>query len=317
MEANKEERASLPFRPVYGRLRAVLLTMGNRTGDPIMIAILVLSLLVFRTPITAGARLSLQDDRYFQIVLAPVLCLFMLYRERVSIFSNARFSPRLGTPLLSLALILCLAAEFGPASGDAYISRFPTMFGVVLVWMAAFILCYGLRSFKAALFPLCFLLLTIPIPPAIMDKVEFGLQRGSADVGYALFRLAGIPVFRQGMTFSLPGLDIEVAPQCSGIRACLVFMIVGIMVSRILLRSAWRKCVLIIAIVPITIVKNATRIVVISALSAYVDRGFLFGRLHHYGGMVFIFIAVALFLPLLSVLRKSEIRSLPSVPILD
>jgi len=273
-------------------------------------AILLFSLALFWSPLAAVANLSVQDDRYFQVVVGPILCLFLLYRERTSIFPEARFSPRLGVPLLLLATLLGLALLRQQPGSDESRKLFLVIFAVILVWMAAFVLCYGTRSFKAALFPLCCLFLTVPVPPALMNSIILALQHGSADVSYALLRLAGIPVFRQGMTFSLPGLDIEVAPECSGIRSCLALMIVGILASRVYLRSGWRRWALIVMTFPIAIFKNAVRIVVISSLSAYVNRAILSGPLHHSGGPVFALVGIALFAPLLFALQKSEIRSM-------
>jgi exosortase len=161
----------------------------------------------------------------------------------------------------------------------------------------------------AALFPFCCLFLMVPVPTAWMDGISVALEHGSADVSYALLRLIGIPVFRQGMRFSLPGLDVEVAPECSGIRACLVFVMMAILMSRVYLRSNSRRWALVLMTIPIAIFKNAVRIVILSSLSVYVNRAILDSPLHHRGGPVFALIGVAIFVPLLYALQKSEIRS--------
>ena len=115
--------------------------------------------------------LSFQDDRYLQISAAPLLCLFLIYWERTAIFSQARFSPRAGVPLLSVAMLLGLALIHGSRPLMKAPACLSVVFAVVLVWMAAFILSYGPRSFKNALFPLCCLFLMIPAPPALMDRI--------------------------------------------------------------------------------------------------------------------------------------------------
>lgn len=147
--------------------------------------------------------------------------------------------------------------------------------------MAAFGLFFGRASFRAALYPLSFLWLTVPLSPSLMDSIGAGLQRGSAGASYAILRLLHIPVFRQGMKFSLPGLDLEIAPECSGIRSSLIFFLVGILSTQIYLQSGWRRLVLIDVTIPISIFKNAVRIDRLSLLSIYVDRAFLTGPIHH------------------------------------
>jgi exosortase len=224
--------------------------------------------------------------------------------ERKRIFRESRYSPRIGICFLFLGITLyCLSSL---SQND----RLTLMvFAIVVVWSAGFVFCYGMRPSRAAIFPLCFLLLMIPIPAVLLDKAVLGLQKGSSAVTYALFKLVGVPVFLQGFRFSLPGVDIEIAKECSGIRSNLALFITGTLAGHVFLGSGWRKVILSLSTIPIAIFKNAVRIVTISSLGVYVDRGFLYGRLHRQGGLLFAVIALAMFVPLLFTLQKSEIRS--------
>ena len=140
-----------------------------------------------------------------------------------------------------------------------------------------------------------------------MDWIAAGLQHGSATVSYEILRVSGIPVFRHGMLFSLPGLDFEVAPECSGIRSSLAMMMVAIIAGYAYLRSGWARLALILLTVPIALFKNAVRIVTISMLGAYVDRVFVDGPFHHqYGGLVFTIVGVTLFVAVLTGLQGIE-----------
>lgn len=58
-----------------------------------------------------------------------------------------------------------------------------------------------------------------PDIPAGRDRgLPSELVRGG---GGHLFRVSGIPVFRDNYVFILPGITIEVAKECSGIRSSL------------------------------------------------------------------------------------------------
>jgi exosortase len=178
---------------------------------------------------------------------------------------------------------------------------------ILVVWLAGFLLCYGGQSFKAALFPWCFLLLIIPLPAAVLDNIVVALQKGSAEVSFVLFKAAGIPIVRQGLTFSLPGIDIEIGKACSGIRSGVSLFIVSILASHLFLHSTWRKVCLCLFTVPVVIFKNAVRIVGISWLGLHVTRDFFQGRLHHqYGGLVFSLLSLAIQISLLFLLSHSE-----------
>lgn len=182
------------------------------------------------------------------------------------------------------------------------------IFSLVLIWIAGFIFCYGVRAFRAGIFPVLFLLLMIPIPAFFLDRVIFALRKGSAECTDVIFRMAGVPVFMNGFVFSLPGLNIEIARECSGIRSSQALFIVSLLAGHVFLRTAWRKLSLVLVIVPLVIVKNALRIATIALLSVYVDRSFIHGDLHRYSGIPFSAFSLAILIPLLWWLQRSERR---------
>jgi exosortase len=257
----------------------------------------------------AVGALSFRDENYSHIAVVPVISIFMIYVERRRIFRNCRFCPQAGFPFVFLGAILYVCINSSAASLPSGDRLSLAVFAVVVMWVASFVLFYGTQAAKAAKFPFLFSLLMIPIPAILLKKIIVGLQYGSADVTDVLLRLAGIPVFRQGLEFSLPGINIQVAEACSGIHSSLALMIVGILAGHFCLESTWRKIMLGLLTIPISIIKNALRIAVISGLGIYVDRGFFYGALHRHSGYPFALVALAMLGPVLIVLRRSEANS--------
>jgi exosortase/archaeosortase family protein len=72
------------------------------------------------------------------------------------------------------------------------------------------------------------------------------------------------------------------------------------------LTSAWKKALLALAVIPLTIVKNGIRIVSLTLLAVHVNPSFLTGQLHHEGGILFFLLALALLSPLFRLLQRSE-----------
>ena len=178
---------------------------------------------------------------------------------------------------------------------------------IVAFGLGGFLSFYGIDAFKAGLFPLAFLGLAIPVPTRLMDECVVFLQKGSSSVVAILFTLTGTPFFRTNdVVFALPGLTIEVAEACSGIRSTLAILIVTLLASHLLLRSPWRKVALLLMVIPISLVKNAVRIVTLSLLAIHLDMGFITGSLHHEGGFVFMGIGLLLMYPVLWLLMRSE-----------
>ena len=58
------------------------------------------------------------------------------------------------------------------------------------------------------------------------------------------------------------------------------------------------------------VLKNGVRIFTLTLLASYVDPGFLYGRLHREGGVVFFLLGLLLLAPLLWVLQRSEKKAL-------
>jgi exosortase len=180
------------------------------------------------------------------------------------------------------------------------------VFAFLLVWMGAFALFFGTRAFSAARFPLLFLLFAVPIPQPLLSRIIYFLQERSADIAEQFFRLGGVPYFRQGLIFQLPGVAIRVAEECSGIRSSMALFITTVLAAYLFLNTTWRKVVLCLVVVPLAIVKNGLRIMVLTTLAIYVDPSFLRGNLHHHGGVVFFLIALVPLGLLLVWFQKSE-----------
>ncbi len=259
-----------------------------------------ISLLPFWTSISALATLSTQDDRYSYVILMPLISLGLIVLNKKSIFAESRYCPGWGIPLFLAGSILYIAAK-QLESGLSV-----EMLAVILVWIAGFLLFYGTKTVRSAAVPLFALLFTAPLPENLMHMAEVGLQYASADVSHFVFKLIGIPVFRNGLVFALPGLNIEVAEQCSGIRSTTALLITVAMASHLFFRSNWSKLALIALTIPIAIFKNAVRITTLSWLGVYVSPDVLEGPLHRMGGLPFTLVAIAILVPLLLLFRRLE-----------
>jgi exosortase len=183
-----------------------------------------------------------------------------------------------------------------------------TALGMVTVWVGGFVTFFGLRATRIALFPLSFLIFIIPLPEAVLFRIITALQYASADVVALLFQLCPFPFTREGVYFTLPGLQIEVARECSSIRSSMALCMACVLANHLLLRRWWSKAVVLLLVFPLAVLKNGVRIVTLCSLTLYVDKGFLESDLHSRGGVVFFGLALAMLLPIFLGLRKIESR---------
>lgn len=265
-----------------------------------LVLFLLVSLVPFWGSLSTLASLSLTDDRYSYVILMPLISLVLFYLQKDTIFAQSRFCSGGGIPMLLTGGILYATAKRLEAGLTSEV------LALVLVWIAGFVIFHGTQAARSALIPLIALLLTAPLPEHLIHSAEVGLQNGSADMAHVIFKMIGIPVFRQGLVFSLPGLNIEVAEQCSGIRSTTALLVTVAMASHLFFRSNWSKLALILLTIPIAIFKNAVRITTLSWLSVYVSHDILTSPLHRLGGLPFTLVAIAILLPLLLFIRRLE-----------
>jgi len=265
-------------------------------------------LALFFSPAVQLLKMSFRSELYSHIPLIPLISLCILIFGRKKVFADLSWGWRGGFVLLMLGLVALLTANrIGALDRNNYLSM--VMSGAVLWFIGSFVLCYGSRAFKEAMFPLLFLAFVIPIPTFILDPFVDLLLIGSAYSTELIFNLTGVPVHREGFTFALPGITIEVAEQCSGIRSSIALIITSVLAGYLFLEKKWSRVVLVLSFFPIAVFKNALRIVTLSLLASYVDTRFITGSwLHKSGGIPFFAVGLALMAPVLWALVKVEKR---------
>ncbi len=262
-------------------------------------------------PLQQLVRLSLDWDNSHlsYILLIPFISATLVFMKKDEIFAHLRHSIVPATIVFLLGASLIYAAQI---SAENYLTII--IGGVVVVWLGGFLIAYGVNAFRQGLFPLLFLLLIVPLPDAVVNSVTTFLQKGSADVVAVLFSLTQTPAFREGVIFRLPGVTIEVAEACSGIRSTLGIVIICLVAAHLSLRSNWKRVALLLTVVPISLFKNAVRIVTLTILAIRYDKRFLTGSLHHDGGVIFMLIGLMAMYPILAFLVKLESKNSGGVP---
>ena len=266
----------------------------------------ILSLLIFYTPVGEVLRLAFYERLYAHMMLVPFVSAYFLLLKRKQISLAMDYSFKAGI-ILSIVGILLFGVEEKNGLGLSQSSHLSlAVLSALIFWIGGFVLFYGVKAFKIAVFPLLFLLFMVPIPKKALETIIYLLTCGSAEATYGFFKLTGVSALREGFTFHLPGLTIEVAEQCSGINSSIALFVASIVAGQFFLRTGWKRVVFVLSVIPITILKNGMRIVTLSLLGIYIDQRILYGELHKSGGIPFFIVALAMLTPILWVLRKSE-----------
>jgi exosortase len=286
--------------------------MTTRTHLPAFAFLCAVSILFWWHPLVVTIGLALANEAYTHIFLILPLSAALIYMDSKYQDTKARrIDPqpnvRIGATLLLLAMVIGCYARWGIGATPDDVRLSLGMLALVTWWIASVLVCFGARTFKSFMFPLCFLFLMVPIPAFSLRWIVEFLQQQSALAARLMFRAVGVPVTQDGIMLSIPGLDIEVARECSSIRSSLMLIVTTMVLAHLFLRSWWRKALLIAAAIPLSVAKNGLRIFTIAELGTRIDPGFLDGKLHHNGGILFFGLSVVAIGAVLWVLRRTEL----------
>jgi len=278
------------------------------------IAVAVLLTLGFARLILELFQFAWNDELYSHIPLIPAVALYLCWLKRHT-FTAERgpFSP---LALLPLALAAGLFAWGWVSPATAPEDRFAAPgYGFVALLHAAGLALLGSQLYRQVAFPLALLIFAVPMPTPLTDHIVSFLQHGSADVAHVFLTLSGMPLFRSGTIFQLPGFAMEVAPQCSGIHSTLALFITSVLAGHVLLRSSSRRWLLALAVLPLALLRNAFRIFTLGQLCVLVDPDIVHTLIHKRGGPIFFAFSLVPFLLLLVFLKRSEPQTGQAVPL--
>jgi exosortase C (VPDSG-CTERM-specific) len=245
--------------------------------------------LCFSVPIIHLVRFTLGSELYSYILLIPFIAVYLAWLKRDQLFVSAP-APRVAVGFGGAAILLlglfwsAVTAQWTWTESDQLCVL---ALSFLLFFLGGCAVLMGTKFLRSAAFPLAFLFFITPFPSFVEGAIESFLQHRSADTAYFFLKLSGTPVFREGTLFLLPGLSLEVAPQCSGIRSSLVLFLTGVLAAHFFLRQFRNQVILVWSLVVLGIVRNAVRIFILAQLSIHGNPGIIDSPLHHRGGPLF------------------------------
>lgn len=286
-----------------------------RSGKNRALVIALAALVVaFALPLMDLVRLSTQSDLFSHIILIPFVSVYLVWLRRGELPAPSAPDRRFVIGAAAGGVVALAAYAYLTRSGavlareDRLALLIFAFFAFVIGACAAFL---GRRTLVALSFPLGFLVFLVPFPLAVIDAIETFFQHTSAVAAAGFFSIAGTPFFREDTFFQLPGINLEVAPECSGIRSSLALFITSLVAGQLFLRSAWKRVILVLVIVPLGIVRNGLRIFVIGELCVRISPEMIDSYIHRQGGPIFFALSLIPFSLFLFLLVRSDRAKTP------
>ena len=259
------------------------------------------------------------DENYSHGLLVPFVIALIVWLEAEN-FQNIDKTPRfgLGAGAIAVALLMLLGGTLGAELFTQRVSLVVMLAGVVVYF-------FGTRILLPLVVPFALLLLSIPVPQIIFNKLAFPLQIYASQIAVWGIRLFDIPTVRKGNVFEiLPRgatqvVALEVVEACSGIRSLMTLMTLALILAYFTrarrefsargwlgtLRDFdfWRALILMLSAIPIAVLTNAARVTATGVLTYYYGRQATEGSLHDALGWLVYIVALGLLILLNLVLQ--------------
>ena len=272
----------------------------------------IVLLAVFAQSLLALINHAAGSQLHSYILLVPFVSAYLLYLRRDQLPKNyvidlplAIVSLAAGLGVLAFTYWLDFAGQ-APATNDR-LALLTLSFLCCLVAGGFFF--FGRAWIRAAAFPLAYLIFMVPMPVAMEDTLEMASKSAATEVANLLLHISGTPFLRTGAIFQLPNITIEVAQECSGIRSSWVLFMTSILAANLFLKTSWRRFVLVAFVIPLGILRNGFRILVIGLLCVNVGPQMIHSLIHRRGGPLFFVLSLIPFLLLLWWLRRGDVQT--------
>jgi exosortase A len=208
---------------------------------------------------------------------------WLIWRKRAEL---AQVQPR---PDLR-GLVLLAGAGAGWLLADAGSVNVVAQYAFIAMLIATVWTLLGWAFVWAAFFPLMFLLFAVPVGEFLVQP----LMGVTADFTVALLQLTGIPVYREGLFFSIPSGNWSVVEGCSGLRYLIASVTLGVLYAYLTYRSWKRRVLFSIAAIIVPILANSGRAYMIVMIAHLSDMKLALGVDHYIYGWVFFGIVMLL-----------------------
>lgn len=250
------------------------------------------------------------DENYSHGLLVPFVIGFIIWLEFEDLQKVVK-KPRfwLGGGAILVALLMLLGGSLGAELFVQRVSLVAMLVGIVVYF-------FGTRILQFLVVPFVLLLLSIPIPQIIFNKIAFPLQIYASQIAVWGIRLFEIPTVRKGNVFEiLPQgatqvIALEVVEACSGIRSLMTLMTLALILAYFtrtkrefggngwlaFLKNfdVWRALILMFSAIPIAVLTNAARVTTTGVLTYHYGKQATEGSLHDALGWLVYIVALGL-----------------------
>ncbi len=262
------------------------------------------------------------DENYSHGLLIPFVIGFIVWAQADELkksFENRNIW--LGVGIIIFALLMLLGGSLGAELFTQRISFVLMLVGIVVYF-------FGAKILQLLVVPFVLLLLSIPIPQIIFNKIAFPLQIWASQAAVWGIRLFEVPTVRKGNVIEiLPNgatqiIALEVVEACSGIRSLMTLVTLALVLAYFTRENEhdaekgwfsyfknfdfWRAVILMSAAIPIAVLTNAARVTATGILTYHYGKQATESTWHDASGWLVYVVALGILIGLNFVLKKVQ-----------
>jgi exosortase D (VPLPA-CTERM-specific) len=267
--------------------------------SPVLVALLVgvLSVWPFWDGLTMMWGWWIDSPEYSHGLLIPPVAAFLIWQQKDRLERMPFDGSWRGVAVTLFGGAMLVVGQLGTVYTIVQYAYVVTLYGLVLSFL-------GWRAFRLIAVPMLILMFMIPLPQFVMANLSTKLQLLSSQIGVAVMRVFDVTVFVEGNVIDLGGYKLQVAEACSGLRYLFPLMTLGFLMACFYKGALWKRIVLFLSSIPITVLMNSIRIGVIGVTVERWGIAMAEGFLHEFQGWMIFMISMAMMLGEIMLLNR-------------
>ena len=248
--------------------------------------LILFSTLVYH-PVMVALYHAWQKNHYYNHgFLIPLISCYLVYRNREKL-KTISYKPSLyGIVFILLGILVFLLDK-------SYTNvLFFSSVGMLIFITGGILLAFGKDYLRAVLFPVLFLIFMIPIPEFLFDLVIGPLQLTASMIGKIILRILGVPVLRDGIYLHLAPFTVQVDMSCSSMHSLIALSALSFVIAYIMMDSIGGKIMIVASSIPLAIIANGFRLVLIIILALWKGEMIFRSFFHPLSGKLFFLLSL-------------------------
>jgi len=238
----------------------------------------------------------MNDEAYNHGFILLLLIAYLLFQERADIRALKFSYSWIGFTGFTAMVVIMLVS---------YVTQIQTLqYQAFLGAMCLLALAVMGRASLKILLPISLLIFAIPLPFFTQVALTADLQLLSTNLATTVLRALEIPVYLEGNIIDLGGYKLQVVEACAGLNFMVPLLGFSHIFAYMFKTAMWKRVLLVVSSVPISIFLNSTRIAVTGVLMDWYDINSAEGFFHAFQGWLIFLISIVFLIVELILLNK-------------